>query len=109
MNYDSTLWSALESALKSDNFDGIHVLNRAQIVDDALNLARAGQLDYATALNIVSYLENETEYYPWYSAFSALTILHRRIASNEALTTYLKVRSLVYVFFCTLRFCFRNS
>lgn len=85
VNYDSTLWSALETALKSDNFDGIHVLNRAQIVDDALNLARAGQLSYGTALSIASYLEKETEYYPWYSAFTALSYLYRRIGSSDSL------------------------
>lgn len=92
VNYDSTLWSALESALKSEDFDGIPELNRAQIVDDALNLARAGQLDYSTALNIVSYLENETSYYPWYSALSALTVLNRRIGSLSTLGDYFKVR-----------------
>lgn len=91
MNYDDTLWSALEEGLKSDNFDGIDVLNRAQVVDDALNLARAGQLSYSTALDVISYLENETEYYPWYSALTALSVLNRRIASNEALSDYFKV------------------
>lgn len=91
VNYDDTLWSALRDALKSENFDGIHVLNRAQIVDDALNLARAGQLSYSTALDIVSYLENEVEYYPWYSAFNAFSILYRRISADGELATHLKV------------------
>lgn len=96
VNYDDTLWSALETALKSDNFNGIHVLNRAQIVDDALNLARAGQLSYSTALNIVSYLENETEYYPWYSTFTAFTYLYRLIGSHESLGPYFAVRQLLF-------------
>lgn len=92
MNYDDTLWSALRDALKSEDFDVIHVLNRAQIVDDALNLARAGQLSYNTALDIVSYLENEVEYYPWYSAFNAFSTLHKRISSDSELATYFTVR-----------------
>lgn len=114
VNYDDTLWSALETALKSDNFDGIHVLNRAQIVDDALNLARAGQLSYSTALNIVSYLENETEYYPWYSAFTAFTYLNRLIGSHQTLGPYFTVNQLLiyYGFIIILltyrRISFRN-
>lgn len=35
------------------------------LVDDALNLARAGLLDYDTALSVIDYLPAETEYAPW--------------------------------------------
>lgn len=55
------------------NHTAISVINRAQIIDDALNLARANLLDYETALELTNYLENEVEYLPWASAFTALT------------------------------------
>ena len=48
----------------------IHVINRAQIIDDAFNLARSGLLDYETAQSVMGYLSKENEYIPWASAFS---------------------------------------
>lgn len=85
VNYDDELWSQIQSALYSDNFGDIATINRAQIVDDVFNLARAGLVSYTRALNIVAYLEYETEYYPWYSALTALTFLNRRIGKDETL------------------------
>ena len=43
----------------------IHVVNRAQIMDDALNLAKSGLLEYDTALSVTGYLSKEVEYIPW--------------------------------------------
>lgn len=52
-------------------------MNRAQIVDDAFNLARAGIIDYSQTLSILSYLKYETEYYPWYPAITGFNFLQR--------------------------------
>lgn len=41
-------------------------------MSDALNLARAGLLDYETALDLTKYLEHENEYLPWESALTAI-------------------------------------
>jgi aminopeptidase N len=54
------------------NHSAISVINRAQIMDDSLNLAEAGLLDYETALNLTRYLEHETEYVPWNAALSSM-------------------------------------
>ena len=48
----------------------IHVINRAQIIDDAINLARSGLLSYEIALGVTSYLNKEVEYIPWAAALS---------------------------------------
>ena len=48
----------------------IHVINRAQIMDDALNLAKSDLLDYETALSVTGYLSKEVEYVPWASALT---------------------------------------
>ena len=34
-------------------------------MDDALNLAKSGLLDYDTALSVTGYLSKELEYIPW--------------------------------------------
>ena len=69
MNYDHDNWKLLDAWLK-ERHATIHVINRAQILDDALNLARAQLLDYDTALSLTSYLSREEEYVPWDAALS---------------------------------------
>lgn len=68
VNYDANNWFHIIMALNSPNFRQIHVLNRAQLVDDALTLAFDGYLSYDVALSVVSYLFQETDYIPWYPA-----------------------------------------
>jgi aminopeptidase N len=69
VNYDESNWNALAEVLSSDDYDKIHVMNRAQLVDDSYALVNAGYLnDYQIALNILKYLHNENDYFPWYSA-----------------------------------------
>lgn len=58
--------------MNREHFTQIGIINRAQLLDDALNLARAGLLDYATALDVTRYLGNELEYIPWKAALNAL-------------------------------------
>nr|AGT95896.1 aminopeptidase N [Aedes aegypti] len=83
VNYDDDNWAKISEALRSENFGGIHVLNRAQIVDDLFNLARAGVVKYDAALEILDYLEDETEYPPWLAAVNGLTTLSRRIHHED--------------------------
>nr|CAD7575715.1 unnamed protein product [Timema californicum] len=79
VNYDAQNWALLTNYLNSESFTNIHVLNRAQLLDDAFNLARAGVLNYGTALSLTKYLSRETDYIPWYSALTGFTYLDRRI------------------------------
>ena len=62
----------------------IHVINRAQIIDDALNLAKSGLLDYETALSVTGYLSKEVEYIPWASALNGLKYLNKMLKTSEA-------------------------
>lgn len=82
MNYDNLLWSRIIDHL-SINHTSIDVLNRAQIVDDALNLARAKELTYSQAFAIIDYLRNETEYYPWLSAINGFDFLLRVLGETS--------------------------
>nr|XP_034185647.1 aminopeptidase Ey [Osmia lignaria]XP_034185648.1 aminopeptidase Ey [Osmia lignaria]XP_034185650.1 aminopeptidase Ey [Osmia lignaria] len=75
VNYDRANWQMIIKQLNKDSFRNISTINRAQLIDDALNLARAGKLDYATALDVTSYLAHETEYLPWKAAFTAMHYL----------------------------------
>ncbi|XP_023311613.1 aminopeptidase N-like [Anoplophora glabripennis] len=83
VNYDDTLWNRIKAALDSEEFGGIVELNRAQIIDDLFNLARTNKTQYTLALNIASYLSNETSYYPWYAAFNGYDFLLRRVGDSK--------------------------
>ena len=45
MNYDKRNWALIAAQLSRDH-TAIHVINRAQLLDDALNLAKSGLLEY---------------------------------------------------------------
>jgi len=69
--------------LNKQNFKDISTINRAQLIDDALNLARAGRLDYTIAFDVTSYLAHETEYLPWKAAFSAINYLNDMLIKTQ--------------------------
>ncbi|KAL7854473.1 hypothetical protein SRHO_G00166630 [Serrasalmus rhombeus] len=71
VNYDSQNWQRLLSQLTSDH-SVIPVINRAQIVDDVFNLARAKIININVALSATRYLSEEREYMPWGSTIKNL-------------------------------------
>lgn len=83
MNYDDTNWGLIAEYLASENFEKIHVINRAQIVDDAFNLARSGRLNYSVLLDVLEYVAQETDYVPLYSFSRGLTYLDRLFAGHD--------------------------
>jgi aminopeptidase N len=93
VNYDDSNWGLLINYLKSDDYKKIPPVNRAQLLDDALNLARAGVLHYGTALELAEYLENEVDYIPWFSALSAFTFLNLRLTGTDVYPLF-KVKQL---------------
>uniref|UniRef100_A0A3Q3BS59 Aminopeptidase n=1 Tax=Kryptolebias marmoratus TaxID=37003 RepID=A0A3Q3BS59_KRYMA len=71
VNYDLGNWERLFAQLSSDH-QVIPLINRAQLVDDAFNLARAQLVSTTLALRTTLYLSQETEYMPWQSALNNL-------------------------------------
>jgi len=69
------------------------VLNRAQIIDDAFNLALANRLDYTFVLGLTKYLKNEHDVVPWYSAKNGFAYLLQRMRRYPDGYKYLKVRN----------------
>ncbi|XP_029176635.1 endoplasmic reticulum aminopeptidase 1-like [Nylanderia fulva] len=72
VNYDSENWRRISNYLNTNDHTKIHVLNRAQIIDDAFHLMIAGQLDSAIFWDITLYLQQEIDYTAWYPMFKAL-------------------------------------
>ncbi|KAL6255315.1 hypothetical protein P5V15_013655 [Pogonomyrmex californicus] len=97
VNYDTTNWIRIADFLQM-NHTMIHVLNRAQIIDDAFHLMEAGQLSANIFWELTSYLWKETDYIAWYPMFKALEYmssffpLHR----NEVVKIKIKISHLLY-------------
>ncbi|XP_070073721.1 aminopeptidase N-like [Drosophila takahashii] len=76
VNYDAQNWKLLIETLNSE-FESIHVINRAQLIDDVLYFAWTGEQDYETALRVIDYLQRERELLPWKSTLDNLKLLSK--------------------------------
>ena len=72
--YDATNLEMIRQQLMSDHL-AIPIKNRAQVLDDYLNFARANMTDYEIALDLTRYLLLEKDYVPWTSAVVAMDYL----------------------------------
>lgn len=61
----------------------IHVVNRAQLIDDSFNLARAGLLNYTVPLSLIKYLDQENDVIPWFLAMKHLNYVLDRMARSD--------------------------
>ncbi|EDX14831.1 aminopeptidase Ey [Drosophila simulans] len=93
VNYDAQNWKLLIETLNSEDYQSIHVVNRAQLIDDVLFFAWTGEQDYEIALQVISYLQRERELLPWKSAFDNLKLVNRIVrqtSSFEFFKSFLK-------------------
>lgn len=92
VNYDPDNWNRILSLLNT-NHQALSVINRAQIIDDAFNLARAKIISTTLALRTTKYLSEERNYVPWESALRNMGYYFRMFDRTEvygALQAYLK-------------------
>uniref|UniRef100_A0A3Q2YDC8 Aminopeptidase n=1 Tax=Hippocampus comes TaxID=109280 RepID=A0A3Q2YDC8_HIPCM len=82
VNYDQGNWDRLLEVLSTAHAT-IPVINRAQLVDDAFNLARAKLIPTVLALKTTKYLGKETEYMPWESALNNLDFFYLMFDRSE--------------------------
>ncbi|KAK1121599.1 hypothetical protein K0M31_010391 [Melipona bicolor] len=81
VNYEPAVWELLAERLNS-NYTSVHPTNRAQLIDDALNMARSNQLNYTTALQLTTFLSKEKDYVVWQAVFRNLQFLHNLIRTS---------------------------
>uniref|UniRef100_A0A182JLE3 Aminopeptidase n=1 Tax=Anopheles atroparvus TaxID=41427 RepID=A0A182JLE3_ANOAO len=76
VNYEPSHWIKLAHVLNR-NFHYLPYTTLAIIVDDALNLARLGLLNYSIAFNVVFFLKKNNEHYqPWKLALNNLEFVY---------------------------------
>lgn len=85
VNYHEDLWGNLIGVLEDEeDREEIHELSRAMLLDDALNLARAGLLDYDIALTMVLTMELEVKYAPWKTFVRNMDFLRKQLLAYVA-------------------------
>ncbi|NXG08010.1 AMPN Aminopeptidase, partial [Sakesphorus luctuosus] len=92
VNYNQENWNQLLNQL-SINHRVFPVINRAQIIDDAFNLARAKYINVTLALSTTRFLSQETEYMPWQAALNNLQYFQLMFDRSEvfgAMTEYIQ-------------------
>uniref|UniRef100_A0A6A7FVN9 Aminopeptidase N n=1 Tax=Hirondellea gigas TaxID=1518452 RepID=A0A6A7FVN9_9CRUS len=87
VNYQMENWKLIAKQLVQDHTK-INVINRAQLIDDALDLARADMLTYSIALDINSYLVKETEYVPWKAGLNNLGYIKNMLGRTAAFGSF---------------------
>jgi len=90
VNYDAANWMALIGQLDESHTD-VHVLNRAQLIDDAFALARAGHVNYTVPLRLTKYLAKENDTAPWRTAMKGFAYLLERMPRDQRGYADLKV------------------
>ncbi|XP_036133941.1 aminopeptidase N [Molossus molossus] len=92
VNYDAENWRKIQDQLQK-NLLVIPVINRAQVIHDAFDLASAGMVPVTLALNNTLFLNKETEYLPWQAALSSLSyfkLMFDRSEVYSSMQKYLK-------------------
>lgn len=83
INYELSNWQAITAHLMdSQKFRQIAPSNRAQLLDDVMNLARGGYLSYEVALNLTRYLVMEDDHAPWKAAVNAFQFIDSMFVSQ---------------------------
>uniref|UniRef100_A0A8C4HDS8 Aminopeptidase n=1 Tax=Dicentrarchus labrax TaxID=13489 RepID=A0A8C4HDS8_DICLA len=82
VNYDLQNWKLLIQQLHT-NPQIISIGNRAGLIDDAFNLARAGYLPQGVPLQLIGYLPEETSFLPWHAASRALYQLDKLLDRTD--------------------------
>ncbi|XP_064471424.1 aminopeptidase N-like [Ornithodoros turicata] len=89
VNYDQRNWQLIIDQLQKDH-TGIHVINRAQIMDDIFDLARADMVNYTLALGSTQYLVRERDFTPWAAALSSFGHIDNMLRMTEAYGEWMK-------------------
>ncbi|XP_011642983.1 aminopeptidase N-like [Pogonomyrmex barbatus] len=96
VNYQKNDLLEIGGYLHTKNYTNIHVLNRAQIIDDTFHFVTTGEFDSpATFWYLVAYLHQELDYIAWYPMFKAMERMSFIIPFNESIHFKTKILGLL--------------
>ncbi|XP_071941704.1 aminopeptidase N-like isoform X2 [Antedon mediterranea] len=82
VNYDQANWDALKTQLET-NSTVFPDENKAALIDDAFNLARAGLLEQVTALSLTTFLKDDLSYIPWEATLTVMSYVQDMFSRYE--------------------------
>ncbi|XP_050072669.1 glutamyl aminopeptidase-like [Anopheles maculipalpis] len=82
VDYEPTLLQEMVQQMDKDH-TAVPAAGRARLLDDTLNIALSRGNNYDAALQLMSYLQKETEYVPWMVAKDNLRHLQAMLRTNE--------------------------
>ncbi|XP_062618582.1 aminopeptidase N-like, partial [Saccostrea cucullata] len=83
VNYEDNMWGKLADQLNR-NHTIFPEANRAGLIGDSFNLARAKLLNYDVALKMTTYLKNERGYAPWVAFLDSVEYIKSSISKSGA-------------------------
>uniref|UniRef100_A0A182K329 Aminopeptidase n=1 Tax=Anopheles christyi TaxID=43041 RepID=A0A182K329_9DIPT len=83
VRYDNSNYRLIIMHLNGPRYHEIGLMNRAQLIDDAMDLAWTGQQNYGIAFAMMNYLRQETQYIPWKSALTNLNSINRILKRTQ--------------------------
>ncbi|EFN83607.1 Aminopeptidase N, partial [Harpegnathos saltator] len=75
VNYDENTWIRIANFLNYDAYDKMHVLNRAQLINDVYYQVTQGNMSPFTFWEIARHLRSSTSYTAWYPMFNILSFM----------------------------------
>lgn len=81
--YDTRNYQVIAKQLNSNDYAAIHVLNRANLLDDLNAFFRDGFTTADILLDFIPYLRRETEYAPWVPGRAALQRFNQLLSGSE--------------------------
>ena len=81
VNYDAHNWKLLIDQLHTD-LTKIDFVNRAVLIDDAFNFAKVDLISQTIYLDLISYLQNETESLPFMLVIGSLNFFESMLSQN---------------------------
>uniref|UniRef100_A0A1Y1JVA9 ERAP1-like C-terminal domain-containing protein n=1 Tax=Photinus pyralis TaxID=7054 RepID=A0A1Y1JVA9_PHOPY len=92
VNYDIRIWRSLTRRLTNNRLD-VHVSNRAQLLDDAFELAHFNYIPYDIPLGLSLYLRREVESLPFLAFFNNIEkvkLYLESLGKEEMFKNYIK-------------------
>ncbi|XP_033120518.1 aminopeptidase N-like [Anneissia japonica] len=83
VNYDEKNWALLSDQL-TVNHTILPQSSRSAVINDAFNLARAGEVSQVSALDLTKYLTTETDYIPWRTVSDVMGYIDLMLCRSKA-------------------------
>ncbi|KAK4880864.1 hypothetical protein RN001_004183 [Aquatica leii] len=88
VKYNEENWNLLVNQLNQKDHTQIHVLNRAQLIDDAFTFAQINQMNYSQVLELSKYLVKEEDYIPITTFLKHIAVIDSKLAQENGRKNY---------------------